>query len=197
MKESQGMFKESVVYVTTQGSQVRINGGQVVIYDVDGDDGELGSFPVEKLDTINVFGGVNFDAVRRDGERTRIVLNYFTQNGKYRGSFVPERNTIAEVRRAQYALDERDELAIAKAMIAAKVRNARTLLSRKGVRGTTVPQGSRRTRFDCVEQGRPSRDRGRGRRTLLQPARRDARRRLTFETRSKRPPKTTSTRCCR
>jgi len=87
MKESQGMFKESVVYVTTQGSQVRINGGQVVIYDVDGDDGELGSFPVEKLDTINVFGGVNFSTpfVATANEHG-IVLNYFTQNGKYRGA---------------------------------------------------------------------------------------------------------------
>ena len=105
------MFEESVVYVTTQGSQVRIDGGQVVIYDVDGDDGELGSFPVEKLDTINVFGGVNFSTpfVSTANEHG-IVLNYFTQNGKYRGSFVPERNTIAEVRRAQYVLDDRDEL---------------------------------------------------------------------------------------
>ncbi|MDZ7849833.1 MAG: CRISPR-associated endonuclease Cas1 [Halodesulfurarchaeum sp.] len=65
-------------------------------------------------------------------------LNYFTQHGKYRGSFVPERNTIAEIRRAQYALDFSEELAIAKSMIAAKIRNQRTLLSRKGVRGTEV-----------------------------------------------------------
>lgn len=81
------MFDDSVVYVTTQGSQVRIDGGQVVIYDVDGDDGELGSFPVEKLDTINVFGGVNFSTpfVATANEHG-IVFNYFTQNGKYRGA---------------------------------------------------------------------------------------------------------------
>lgn len=133
------MFDDSVVYVTTQGTQVRVDGGQIVVHDVDGEDGELGAFPVEKLDTINVFGGVNFSTpfVAKANEHG-VVLNYFTQNGKYRGSFVPERNTIAEVRRAQYALDDDTELAVAKAMIAAKIRNARTLLSRKGVRGTDV-----------------------------------------------------------
>lgn len=139
MIESDGMFDDSVVYVTTQGSQVRTDGGQIVVYDVDGDDGELGSFPTEKLDTINVFGGVNFSTpFVAEANEHGIVLNYFTQNGNYRGSFVPERNTIAEVRRAQYALGTDDEVSIAKAMIAAKIRNGRTLLSRKGVHGTDL-----------------------------------------------------------
>lgn len=143
MKESQGTFEDSVVYVTTQGTQVRTDGGQIVVYDVDGDGdgdgGELARFPVKKLETINVFGGVNFSTpFVAEANEHGIVLNYFTQNGQYRGSFVPERNTIAEVRRAQYALADDTELAIAKAMIAAKIRNARTLLSRKGVTGTDV-----------------------------------------------------------
>lgn len=139
MKATEGMFDESVVYVTKQGSQVRTDGGRIVVWDVEGDDGELASYPVEKLDTINVFGGINFSTpfVGRANEHG-IVLNYFTQNGKYRGSFVPEKNTIAEIRRAQYALTPAEELAVAKAMIAAKIRNARTLLSRKGVHGTDV-----------------------------------------------------------
>lgn len=137
MKASDGMFTDSVVYVTTQGSQVRTEGGRIVVYDVNGDQGELGTFPTEKVDTINVFGGVNFSTpfVARANEHG-IVLNYFTETGKYRGSFVPERNTIAEVRRAQYALSDATELAIASSMIGAKIRNARTLLSRKGVTGT-------------------------------------------------------------
>lgn len=139
MKQSDGMFDDSVIYVTTQGTQVRTDGGRIVVYDVEGDDGELGSFPTEKLDTINVFGGVNFSTpFVAEANEHGIVLNYFTQNGNYRGSFVPERNTIAEVRRAQYALENRTELAIAKTMITAKIRNARTLLSRKGVRGTEL-----------------------------------------------------------
>ncbi len=139
MKASEGVFDDSVIFVTRQGAQVRTDGGRIVVWDVDGDEGELASFPTEKLDTINIFGGVNFSTpfVAKANEHG-IVLNYFTQHGKYRGSFVPERNTIAEVRRAQYALSREEELTIAKQMIQAKVRNSRTLLSRKGVRGTDI-----------------------------------------------------------
>ena len=142
MKASEAVFDESVVYVTTQGSQVRLDGGQVVIWNVDAADDEekvLATFPIEKLDTINIFGGVNFSTpFVTEANEHGIVLNYFTQNGKYRGSFVPEKNTIAEVRRAQYALSTDEEVAIARRMIQAKIRNARTLLSRKGVHGTDV-----------------------------------------------------------
>jgi CRISPR-associated protein Cas1 len=142
MKATEGMFDESVVYVTTQGTQVRTDGGRIVVWNVDAADDEekvLGTFPKEKLDTINVFGGVNFSTpFVAEANEHGIILNYFTENGKYRGSFVPEKNTIAEVRRAQYALDETIELDVACSMIAAKIRNARTLLSRKGVHGTDV-----------------------------------------------------------
>jgi CRISPR-associated protein Cas1 len=139
MKATEGMFNESVVYVTKQGTQVRTDGGRIVVWDVDGDGGELATFPTEKLETINVFGGVNFSTpFVAEANEHGIILNYFTENGKYRGSFVPERNTIAELRRAQYALSETAELDIARSMISAKIRNARTLLSRKGVHGTDV-----------------------------------------------------------
>ena len=142
MKASEAVFDDSVIFVTKQGTQVRIDGGQVVIWNVDAEDDEaskLAGYPIEQLDTINVFGGVNFSTpFVAEANEHGIVLNYFTQNGNYRGSFVPEKNTIAEVRRAQYALSSDDEIAIAKRMIQAKVRNARTLLSRKGVHGTDV-----------------------------------------------------------
>jgi CRISPR-associated protein Cas1 len=55
-----------------------------------------------------------------------------------RWEFCSRKNTIAEVRRAQYALDEAAELDIAASMIAGKIRNARTLLSRKGVYRTDI-----------------------------------------------------------
>jgi len=142
MKATEGMFDESVVYVTKQGTQVRTDEGRIVVWNVDADEDEqqeLATYPTEKLDTINVFGGVNFSTpFVAEANEHGIVLNYFTQNGKYRGSFVPEKNTIAEVRRAQYALTRAEELAIAKAMIAGKIRNQRTLLSRKGVTGTDI-----------------------------------------------------------
>jgi len=189
MKASEGLFDDSVVYVTTQGTQVRTDQGRVVVYDVDGDDGELASFPTEKLDTLNVFGGVNFSTpfVRRANEHG-IVLNYFTENGQYRGSFVPEKNTIAAVRRKQYALTDEQELAIAQAMISAKIRNARTLLGRKGVTGTELLED---LRVRAVEAD--SKDKLRGAEgeaaeryfALLDEALVDG---WTFETRTKRPP---------
>lgn len=144
MKSAEGMFDESVVYVTTQGTQIRTNQGRIVVLDVtlneDGEENpELASYPVEQVDTINVFGGVNFTTpFIKTANESGIVLNYFSMYGQYRGSFVPEKNTIAEIRRAQYALSRNEELAIAKSIIKGKIRNQRTLLSRKGVTGTNV-----------------------------------------------------------
>lgn len=189
MKAAEGDLTESVVYVTTQGTQVRTDGGRITVHDVDGDGGQLATFPTEQVETLNVFGGVNFTTpfVARANEHG-IVLNYFTQHGKYRGSFVPERNTIAEVRRAQYALSEQDELAIARRMIAAKIRNGRTLLGRKGVHGTEVLKdlGVKATRADSkddlrgVEGEAAERYFARLDETLTDG--------WTFETRTKRPP---------
>ena len=131
-KASEGIFDDSVVYVTRQGSQVGVDGGRIIVY-MKGE-GELASFPMGQVDTINIFGNVNFTTpfVARANEHG-IVLNYFTQNGRYRGSFVPEKNTIAEVRRRQYALSERESLKIARRMVRGKIRNSRTLLNRKDV----------------------------------------------------------------
>ena len=189
MKASEGLFDDSVVYVTTQGTQVRTDQGRVVVYDVDGDDGELASFPTEKLDTLNVFGGVNFSTpfIRRANEHG-IVLNYFTEQGQYRGSFVPEKNTIAAVRRKQYALVDEQELAIARAMIAAKIRNARTLLGRKGVTGTELLEDLRvqATEAESKDELRGAEGEAAERYfALLDEALVDG---WTFETRTKRPP---------
>ncbi|AEN04681.1 CRISPR-associated protein Cas1 [halophilic archaeon DL31] len=189
MKATEGMFNESVIYVTKQGTQVRTDGGRIVVWDVDGDEGQLATFPTEKLDTINVFGGVNFSTpFVAEANEHGIILNYFTQNGKYRGSFVPERNTIAEVRRAQYALDETAEIDIAGSMIAAKIRNSRTLLSRKGVHGTDVLKdlGMRATTVATKDDLRGVEGEASGRYfSRLDETLTDG---WTFEKRSKRPP---------
>ncbi|WP_425492317.1 CRISPR-associated endonuclease Cas1 [Halovivax gelatinilyticus] len=144
MKSAEGMFDESIVYVTRQGAQIRTGEGRIIVFDVtldedDDSDPELASYPIEKVDTINVFGGVNFTTpFIKTANESGIVLNYFSTNGKYRGSYRPTKNTIAEIRRAQYGLSRQEELEIAKSMISGKIRNARTLLSRKGVHGTDV-----------------------------------------------------------
>ena len=104
-KDSEGTFYDSVVYVTKQGSQVGVDGGRITVYMKD--EGEIASFPMGQVDTINIFGNINFTTpfVARANEHG-IVLNYFTQNGDT-GQLLPEKNTIAEVRRCQYALSEK------------------------------------------------------------------------------------------
>jgi len=132
MKASEGIFDDSVIYVTIQGSQVGIDGGRIVV--VKKGEGELASFPMGQVDTINIFGNINFTTpFVASANEHGIVLNYFTQFGKYRGSFIPERNTIAEVRRRQYALSKKEGLSIAQQIVRGKIRNSRTLLNRKGV----------------------------------------------------------------
>ncbi len=135
MKESEGIFYDSVVFVTTQGSVIGIDGGRIRV--TKKGEGELASFPVGKVDTINVFGGVNFTTpFVASANEHGIVLNYFTENGAYRGSFVPEKNTIAEIRRRQYAQSNAEKLAIARKIVRAKIHNSRILLQRKGVKST-------------------------------------------------------------
>lgn len=135
MKESEGIFDDSVIFVTTQGSVIGIDGGRIRV--TKKGEGELASFPIGKVDTINVFGGVNFTTpFVASANEHGIVLNYFTENGAYRGSFVPEMNTIAEIRRRQYAQTDAEKLVIAKRIIRAKIHNSRILLSRKGVKST-------------------------------------------------------------
>ena len=56
--ESEDIFDDSVVYVTKQDSQVGADGGRISIY-MEGE-GELASFPMGQVDTINIFGNINF-----------------------------------------------------------------------------------------------------------------------------------------
>lgn len=133
MKASEGLLDDDVIYVTKQGSTVGIDGGRISVYQKE--EGELASYPIGKVNTINIFGNVNFTTpfVAQANEHG-ITLNYFNFYGKYRGSFVPERNTIAEVRRKQYALSDSQSLAISQRMIGGKIGNSKTLLNRKGIK---------------------------------------------------------------
>ena len=133
MKASEGLLDDDVIYVTKQGSTVGIDGGRISVYQKE--EGELASYPIGKVSTINIFGNVNFTTpfVAQANEHG-VTLNYFNFYGKYRGSFIPERNTIAEVRRKQYALTDSQCLVISQRMISGKIRNSKTLLSRKGIK---------------------------------------------------------------
>lgn len=135
MKASEGLLDDSVIYVTKQGSTVGIDGSRISVFQKN--EGKLASFPIGKVDTINIFGNVNFTTpFVANANQHGITLNYFNLYGKYRGSFVPERNTIAEIRRRQYALSESQNLSIAKKIIQGKIKNSKILLSRKGIKET-------------------------------------------------------------
>lgn len=137
MKASEGILDDDVIYVTKQGSTVGIDGGRISVYQKE--EGELASYPIGKVSTINIFGNVNFTApfVAQANEHG-ITLNYFNLYGKYRGSFIPERNTIAEVRRKQYALTDSQNLAISQSIISGKIQNSRIVLNRKGVKNINI-----------------------------------------------------------
>jgi|AntDeeMetagen681_2_1112603.scaffolds.fasta_scaffold00347_8 CRISPR-associated protein Cas1 len=134
MKAPEPLHEADTVYIKRQGTLVGTTDNRITVRDVDGDDGLLDSFPVEQVTTINVFGGVafttGFTSVAHDH---RITLNYFSTTGTFRGRFLPHRNTVAAVRRAQYAFDDDATLELAGAMIQAKMENAIGFLRSKGV----------------------------------------------------------------
>ncbi|MDG6249258.1 type I-D CRISPR-associated endonuclease Cas1d [Methanocalculus sp.] len=134
IKASEGLFDDDVVYVAAQGSRIGIDGGRLVVKY--GESGEvLSSFPLEKINTVNIFGNVSVSTpFLSKCNRHGMVVNYFTRYGKYVGSFSPDHNTIAEIRRHQAALNAERALAISKVIVGAKIRNSRTLLARKKIK---------------------------------------------------------------
>ena len=133
IKASEGLFDDDVIYVASQGSRLGIDGGRIVV--TGGENGSvLTSFPLEKVNTVNVFGNVSVSTpFLTKCNKQGMVVNYFTWYGKFVGTFSPEHNTIAEIRRHQAAIDRELALAISKVIVGAKIRNSRTLLSRKKI----------------------------------------------------------------
>ena len=134
VKASEGLMDQSVIYVKKQGTQIGLEEGRIEVREK----GEvLQSFPEEQVNTINVFGGVNLTTpFFKACNKKEITVNYFTVHGNYEGSFLPEKNTIARVRRKQYSLSEKKERDIVHEITRAKARNMKTILMRKGVKET-------------------------------------------------------------
>jgi CRISPR-associated protein Cas1 len=134
MKEPEPLHEADTLYVKRQGTLIGTSDNRVTVRDVEGDEGLLDSFPLEHITTINVFGGVAFTTgFTRVAHGHRITLNYFSKTGTYRGRFLPHRNTVAAVRRAQYAFSDGDGLGVAQKMIEAKIQNGMAFLKTKGV----------------------------------------------------------------
>lgn len=130
-KPVEGFFDDSVIYVSTQNSSLKVSGGRLNVF-VGGE--KISSFPIDKIKTINIFGIVHVSngLIQRCNE-SGITINYFKAFGKYIGSFYPEKSTIAIVRRKQASINDINSLEIAKQMIYAKIKNSRTFLARKKV----------------------------------------------------------------
>jgi CRISPR-associated protein Cas1 len=143
LRAAEALPDNSVIYVREQGTQVGINEGRIEVRK-EGD--VIASYPEEQVNTLNLFGGVNFTTpFIKDCNRKEITVNYFTIHGSYEGSFIPEHNTIARVRRKQYALDDDTKRDIVEKMVYGKTRNMKTILMRKGVKdvaklGTVLDQ---------------------------------------------------------
>jgi CRISPR-associated protein Cas1 len=138
MKAPEPLHEADTIYVRRQGTLVGTTDNRITIRDVDGSDGLLESFPVEQVTTINVFGGVTFTTeFTRIACNQQITLNYFSKVGVFRGRFLPHRNTVAAVRRAQYAFTDEASLKLAETIIKAKIENAIGFLRSKGI---TAPQ---------------------------------------------------------
>lgn len=134
VKAAEGLFDDEVIYVSTQGNRIGLDGGRIVVTTTDKQE-TVSSFPVEKVRTVNVFGNISVSTpFLASCGKTGVSVNYFSSYGKYLGNFVPEQNTIAEIRRRQASLGNEEALGIARAIVGAKIRNSRTLLARKKVR---------------------------------------------------------------
>jgi len=128
------------VYVTTQGAIVGVRGGRL---DVFSDGKATASFRLIDVSQLCLFGNVSVSAqaVRELMAREATIL-WFSYGGWFSGMAdgLPARNV--DLRRAQYACSAEASLAIARAMIAGKIRNSRTLLRRnsRGDVDTVVDQ---------------------------------------------------------
>ena len=132
---------ETLLYLTTQGTQLGVREEQYIVRDLrDRDDESSGAkalarFPVEQIETINVFGqGVDVTSgARSTADRTETPINFFTTNGRFRGRFVPSTSSVAVLHEQQHTLGAADRLDIAKQFVRGKIHNAIRHLKRKEI----------------------------------------------------------------
>jgi len=131
-KPPEGLLEDDTIYITTPYGKISMDGGRIYVKDADG--GIVASFPLEKVCTLNVFGSASVSTpLLKHCSDKEVVINYFTNFGKYFGSFVPSRNTIALVRRHQAGITKEMSLAICREIIHAKLQNSCVFLARKKV----------------------------------------------------------------
>ena len=118
------------LYVTTQGATVGVEAQRLVVR---APDEEPIQVRLKDISHVSVFGFVQLStqalrALMGAGK----PVGYFSTGGWFYGLAAPLGGTAAQLRRRQYArsLDERWSLDLARTLVAAKIRNSRTLLRR-------------------------------------------------------------------
>lgn len=125
------------VYVTEQGAYVGVKGGRLVVRMKQE---ELASIRLIDVSQLNVFGHVQVstEALLRLWSRGVPVL-WFTYGGWLRGWAQGEMSRYVDLRRRQIITKAHGGMEIASAMIAAKIKNCRTLLMRN-TRSAVAPE---------------------------------------------------------
>lgn len=138
------------VYVKEQGAVVRKNGERLrVTMHQD----EVSSIPLVHLDQLALMGNVQLTTPAATLLLDRGVdVVFLSKYGKFRGRLMHSGSKFAELRHRQLrmATEERTALAIAQAIVAAKVANQRVVLQRRAER---VPN-ARRALQGMMEMGR-------------------------------------------
>jgi len=134
---------DQVLYITTQATQLGVRNNQYVVRDLDGSDTDeadsgsstLGTYPVKKIETINVFGrGVDVTSGAIATAATHdTAINFFTTNGRSKGQFRAQETSVAVLHEQQHTLNDTDRLSISKRLVLGKVINARRYLERKDI----------------------------------------------------------------
>lgn len=131
------------VYITTQGATVGTRRGRLEVFS---DGAVTASFRLIDVSQVCIFGNVSVTAqATRELLARDAPLLWFTYGGWFSGMAegLPAKNV--ELRRAQYCAAPSNALAIARSMIAGKIRNSRTLLRRNSRVQVAVPCEQLRT----------------------------------------------------
>jgi len=119
------------VVVQQRGVKVGVRGGAMVVTDAEGH--RLKETPLVNVESVSLLGSVQIStqAVRVLADRG-IPVAYLSASGRLVAMIDPLDSVSAHVRRAQVMRleDERARVELARALIAAKIRNQRTLLMR-------------------------------------------------------------------
>jgi len=128
------------LYLTEQGAVLRKAGDRFL---VEKEDEVLLDLPYHKLETVLLFGNVQVttQALAELLEKG-VALSLFSQHGQFRGSLAPPRGHHIELRLAQFESyrDAARALALARAIVAAKISNGLSVLAHYREKNPVSPE---------------------------------------------------------